>query len=447
MRLDPERRHFVAVREPAWKAEIRTATICSAETGTPVGQTLELSGNLEDVALSPGCRQAALAFGAGDDDTTGFLEFRDIRTGRVHGRTPLASAASSLAWDPNGDRIAAICHSGQLLIACPGSNAPVTWAQPLESAPMQVHPFVAFTPEGSSLISLTPAGALEVREAATGQLRYPALRAEPIGFWNFAVSRDGQILASTTRSGRVDVWNVQTGVRQGDPLYHPGWVYRCSFSADGTLLVTACHDGRSRVWDLRSGQQSGQPLAHPKEVYDAVFTPDGRWVLTASRDGGIRFWDWQSGGMVAPPFKVGDQAFTIDITADGQYAVIGSLDSTIHVLCLGLLKEKIPWGGSELRLLAEVVSGSVVARGMIRELTTAEWLQGARELRKIRPELLPPWWNPPVAISAKNACPRAVDSVAGAVDKAASAAACPNSSACGNKDCPSSAQPKDQLPL
>ncbi len=382
VRMDPERRHFVAAREPAWKAELRSATVYSAHTGEPAGPTLEVDGNLEDVALAPGCGQAAVAFGLPGDETAGILEFREIRTGRVTGQAKLVSLPSSLAWDPNGERVAAIGHSGQLLLAAPGSNAPVTWAQPMESSPARVHPFVAFTPDGTSLISMTLAGALEVRESATGQLRYPALFAEPDGFRHFAVSRDSRLLASTTRSGQVEVWNLQTGTRQGNPLYHPGPVYRCNFSPDADRLVTACHDGRCRVWDLRSAQLSSAPMAHPNEVYDATFTPDGLWVLTACRDGAVRIWEGRSGQLIAPRFKVGGQAFTVEVTADGDYAVIGSLDDAIHVISLAMLKQPMCCDARDLVMLAEVVSGSVLSQGMIRELTTAEWLQRFRQFQQ-----------------------------------------------------------------
>ena len=381
VRMDPERRHFVAAREPGWKEELRQATIYSVETGKPIGPTWELDGNLEDVALSPGCRQAAVAFGLLENETAGVLEFREIPSGQVISRTTLLSSASSLSWDPGGERVAAICHSGQLLLVVPGSAPPVTWAQPLELNPGRVHPFVTFSPDGKHLISITPAGAVEVRQSDTGQLRYPPLNAVPDGFRHFAVSHDSRLLASTTRSGQVDVWNMLTGIRHGSPLYHPGPVYRCNFGEDSNLLVTACHDGKCRIWDLRSGQLDGSPMIHPSEVYDASLTPDGLWVLTACHDGAVRIWDRQSGQLIAPRFKVGDQAFTVEVTAEGKYGVIGSLSDSIQVLSLDFLHRPVGRNARELCMLAEVVSGSVLSQGSLRELTTTEWLERFQQLR------------------------------------------------------------------
>lgn len=434
MRLDPERCHFVAAREPAWKAELRTATIFNAQTGQPVGPTLEFEGNLEDVALSPKHKMAAVVFGMGDDTQPGMLEFREVHSGKLAGRMQLVCAASSLSWDPKADRVAVITHAGHLLIAAPESNTPVTWAQPAAPVPGEVHPLVAFSPDGASLISMTPAGTLEVRESVTGALRYPALRAPRGSYRFFTVSLDGRFLAATTGGGQVDVWDIAAGLRQVNPLPHPGQVYRCNFSADSTLLATACHDCKSRVWDLQSGHLAGPANLHPNEVYDAAFTPDGNWLLTACRDGAVRIWERRTGQLIAPRFIVGGQAFTVDVTADGNYAVVGSLDDRIHVLSLAALNQPLCGDVDKLCTLAEIVSGSALSQGMLRDLSSAEWLQRFRDLQQGHRILAGASW--PVGCMVQNTHYVPSEPAKAAIASEESGPAC---STCTNNSCPRSA--------
>jgi WD40 repeat protein len=442
MRLDPERCHFVAAREPAWKAELRTATIFNAQTGQPVGPTLEFEGNLEDVALSPKHKMAAVIFGTGGDTQPGMLEFREVHSGKLAGRMQLVCAASSLSWDPKADRVAVITHAGHLLIATPGSNTPVTWAQPVTMVSAEVHPLVAFSPDGASLVSMTPTGTLEVRQSATGSFRYPALRPDRGGYRFFTVSPDSRLLACTTSSGQVDVWNLETGLRQVNSLYHPGQVYRCSFSADSALLATACHDCKSRVWDLQSGHLAGTAIVHPNEVYDVTFTPDGNWVLTACRDGAVRIWERRTGQLIAPRITVGSQAFTVDVTADGNYAVVGSLDDRIHVLSLATLNQPLCGDVDKLCTLAEIVSGSVLSQGMLRDLTTVKWLQRFRDLQRVHGQLAGERWPAGCMVQSSHYVPPERTPPAkpaqAAIGPETSDAAC---ATCTNNVCPRSVGP------
>jgi len=340
-----------------------------------------------------------------------------------------------LGWHNDAQRVAVICRAGELLVVCCGDKTPIVWSkQARHSLPVRNNPFVSFTPDGNALVSLAPTGRVEVRDTSTGELRFPSLSSEPDGFWSVAISGDSRQIATTTARGEVRVWDLQSGTQSGSTLPHSGWVYRSRFSPDGTRLLTVSHDAKCRVWDWRSGQLSGRPLMHPNEVYDGAFSLDGSSVITACRDGNVRLWELRTGLLLAPPLRAGAQAFNLEVTADGQFAVIGSLGTTIHVLSLAPLETEISWDPNDLCLLAEVVSGSTIEQGVIHELTTTEWLQRFRELRRVKTDLFPQAWESRLYGSREaNIPPRAT--ALNATDSV-QAADCPNRDACGIEDCP-----------
>ena len=434
VRLDSPGDHFIATKEPAWEAHIHDATVYAAATGMPVGQPMRFQGDLQDAALASDCNRVALALSGAEGQPPGMLRFVELTPRRVMGELPLQSVPSSLAWHPDGHQVAVICRSGELLIGHPGGNDPVVWAKPVLETSTRLNPCVSFTPDGTSLISLAPTGQVEVRDATIGVLRYAPLQSDSTGFWSFAISGDSRRIATTTPGGEVRVWDLESGAPAGGALHHPGWVYRCRFSPDGTQLLTASRDAKCRIWDLRSGQPSGPALMHPSEVYDAAFTPDGSSVLTACRDGNLRIWEPASGQLLAPPFRVGAQAFNVEITADGRHAVAGSLGTAIHILALAPLKPDAHWSAKELCLLGEVVSGSTISQGEIRDLTTAEWLQRLAGLqgsnmgwfRATRASRLPEMDRP--VIGRPDGSPTSPDP--------ASEASCLAGDTCGIVDCP-----------
>jgi eukaryotic-like serine/threonine-protein kinase len=431
VRFDPERRNFIASKEPASEAELRQAVVYSAHSRQPIGPTMELDGSLQDAALSSESRMVALALRGADG--SGILDFRDPRTGLLRRRVVLPGIPASIAWDLHHERVAAICRSGELIVAAPNSSD-FAW---LDHGPVSPHrqsnPSVFYTVDSRTMIILTPASSLEVREASTGQLRFPPIRGEREGFWHVAASNDSRKLASTSRDGQVRLWDLLTGACIGSTFSHPGWVYRCRFSPDGTMLVTVCHDGKARVWDLKSGQLSGSPLVHPNEVYDASFTPDGQWVLTACRDGAVRIWVPQTGQLVAPPVSVGAQAFNLEITADGQYAVAGSFADAVHLLALAQLMEQIDCDIDELCLLAETISGCAVEKGIIRKLTTAEWAESFRKLKSSSGTLFR-------AVHARATCSMPLKVPSSHIAPQAAPLPCPNTGICSPEKCPSAAR-------
>jgi WD40 repeat protein/serine/threonine protein kinase len=113
-----------------------------------------------------------------------------------------------------------------------------------------------------------------------------------------ALSRDGQLLAASTASGSVRVWDLATGLARPD-FQIPGSVYGVAFHPSGMQLAAGqAAPGTDsqvvRVWSLPTGRILDL-LGHTGEIYDVAFSRDGTQLASASSDGTVRVWDVSSG--------------------------------------------------------------------------------------------------------------------------------------------------------
>jgi len=383
---------FVLTRDPAWTGSpescIRFSTIFSTSTGRPLGTTANFQGCVESAAFSHDSKILALGVTDCTEPARGSLEFHDLvdPKNKVAGIL-LPSAPRAIAFHPTEAKIAVVCYAGELVIARVGMRSIETWADSTNISTVPNNAQVDFSKDGKFLICLRPDGAIEVRDASSGLLPYPPIKTDPKNFWSFSLSSTGNFMATTTTHGEVKIWDLEQGFPISGTLEHPSWVYKSQFSPDNRTLVTTSHDGYVRLWDWHAAKLLAEPMLHPGHVYDAAFTPDAEYVLTACQDGNLRMFDPLTGQILAEPLRVGRQAFNIAISPDGKRAVLGSLNNSISVISLELLSRKIPFDTQELSLWAEVVSSATIQNGVVRDLTTTEWVERFTHLTSIHPEL------------------------------------------------------------
>jgi WD40 repeat protein len=203
-----------------------------------------------------------------------------------------------------------------------------------------------------------------------------------------AFSPDSKLLATGSRKGAINLWDVETGTLQ-DTVYHPaGSVFDIAFSPDGTKLAATSYrvpdNGGLSVWDVRdiNAVPMTMPLLsdvmpslafHPdssriailvrggvqmidftRNSFDAwkqgggstpsdlSFSPDGKWLaisywgvysspLTGNLYGAISLWSVQNKAeeLILNPHK--NYTSSIAFTPDGKYLLSAGSENTVYL--------------------------------------------------------------------------------------------------------------------
>ena len=241
------------------------------------------------------------------------------------------------------------------------------------------HSQVQYSPDGTALVSVTPANVVIVRDAETGRLRFPAIHpvVERGPCRTIAVSPDSRWLATgVTGKNVVQVWNLATGQPAGPALPHPGdfyGIFAVEFSPDGQWILSGHKDGRMRLWDWKAGNLVCPPMQHPGEVYDVKFTADGRYALAAVRLSTVHVWDLATGKLVAAPVRY-------EVPPGGATSGLGIAGSQViasapgyPVLDLSMLLSEPDAEIESLLAQAELSSNQKLQLGELVTLEQSEW--------------------------------------------------------------------------
>ncbi|WP_157269660.1 nSTAND1 domain-containing NTPase [Azohydromonas aeria] len=190
---------------------------------------------------------------------------------------------------------------------------------------------VAFSPDGSRVVTGGDDGSVEVFDTGSG--RALAFRGEAHhGRVNvLAFAPGGGRFVSGGSDGRLLRWDAATGEPIGEALPgHEGAVNGAAFSPDGRHVVSSGDDRSVRLWDADTGRPLGPPLSgHAAAVLAVAFAGPGR-VVSGDADGAVRGWDLAGGRATAwalqrLPWRVRSMAFN----ADGTHAVAGRDDGPL----------------------------------------------------------------------------------------------------------------------
>ena len=286
--------HPGAISEGAWSPDDRllasghedgTVTFSETQTGAPIASLQAQADRIYDLAWSPDSTRIATT--SANDFFVNVWEVASQQ--KVLGPLRHSHGITSIAWEPNGRRIASggmdqalkvwDAASGGEIVTLRGHDDPIS--------------SIAWGPD-ARLATAGSDGSMKVWDSLHDQ-EASVVAADRRRATAVAWSPDGSRLASVGDEGIIRIWDAATrhqqlairahGEREIASQY--GLVRSLAWSPDGTRLASAALDGTARIWDAATGREVfGFPGGHGA-VWSVAWKPDGTVLAAGLQDGTI----------------------------------------------------------------------------------------------------------------------------------------------------------------
>lgn len=245
---------------------------------------------------------------------------------------------TAVAFSPDGTQLVSAGQDGMLFVWDVASGAQIA-SQDLTSL-LQNPTFpdtVMFSPDGTKLALF--AG----ESSALLVFNYPLDNTAPIPLaWtehaspvvSVYPSPDWQTFAWVGR-GTLVLMNAD-GTFRGEPINHEDFIMNVFYAPDSQYLfiqtaqtINDVYSGVVIVYDVQTGQPV-QTLAHPDFVTTSVLSPDGATLATSSANE-IKLWDWATGTQTVSISDKEDVAQSLAFSAEGGLLAGTFNDGTLEV--------------------------------------------------------------------------------------------------------------------
>ncbi|ODA36725.1 WD40 repeat domain-containing serine/threonine protein kinase [Planctopirus hydrillae] len=174
-----------------------------------------------------------------------------------------------------------------------------------------------FAPKGHRLAVGTRTGQVEIWDVDTKE-RLLMNPGHTSGVVSVAWSKDGQFLATGGGDKTVNLWDAADGSLLLEMTGHTGGVYSVAFTADDQKIVTGGWDKKLHVWDAATGSSLGELEGHTADIWSVACSPVGGLVASAGEDRMLRLWDLDT---MKPLAVLNDQSgtiYSVCFSADGK---------------------------------------------------------------------------------------------------------------------------------
>jgi WD40 repeat protein len=195
---------------------------------------------------------------------------------------------------------------------------------------------IAWSPDGNRLATGHPSGTLQIWEV--GSRPYKSLwsiDAHSNEVRTLAWTSDSHRLISAGDDGMIKQWNPETGrlLRSFDDHMEP--VMCLEVSPDGTKLISGSKDDTFRLWNVQL-DKSGRILidvpSDDNRIYCAVaWSPDGTTLASGSGRGDIYIWNSDTGELMRSLISCCGRAGSVTFSPDGRFLVYGGANGSVQV--------------------------------------------------------------------------------------------------------------------
>ena len=296
--------------------------------------TFEEQGKITSIALSPGGN--FIASGSWEDGT---IYLWNVLSGELVKRSIHNSDVFSVSFSPISEKLIAFgSRDGTVKVWDVTKDESIKIGNHVDSVSS-----VVFSPSGGKFIASSSWDKticiwnVERRELAAGPLTGHKNCVEAVAY-----SPDGTRLVSGSGDRTLRIWNSETGQLLSTLDRHSNDVNSVAYSFDGSRIVSGSDDNTIIVWDAQSGEIVCGPInGHEGGV---CFSLDGKRILSGFRDNMARVWDAVTGQPLFSPFSGHTGAVeSICFFPDGRRFATGSLDGTIRIWTLDTISNDTDW--------------------------------------------------------------------------------------------------------
>jgi WD40 repeat protein len=208
-----------------------------------------------------------------------------------HGK--LEDFNTSLAWSPEGDRLAAASVSGQVAIYDAAQGRAIHL---FEQAHADGCDALAWRPDGQALATAGRDGKWKLWDAAEGNIlaehEAGAMWAEHLAWSPKPIGERGHLLALGA-GNKVTLWN-EKGEAVGEPMKVAKTVTEIAWIIDGATLAIATS---TEVIVRDALDNTDERVFKSRDpILNMAFSPSGKWLMTGNQDCSVHVWNTDNGG-------------------------------------------------------------------------------------------------------------------------------------------------------
>ncbi len=252
-----------------------------------------------------------------------------------------AAPLAVLRGDGSATQQAVLSPNGRLLATGHNDGSVRIWAMPSRPLPLSMKGGTGadFAPDGKTVVTAgagartweaatgreTGLGAGCAKPGDTGCLANRTLLLQGQHLSRAAYSPDGTLIATSSLSGRLAVWDAATAQGVARAPDADAQIDDLAFAPDGKLIATAERSGTARLVEPRTGTVTAILRDPGGEPIDAVaFTSDSTGLLTVDDSGVIKRWDTGGAGSRAIA-EIGERPLRMAVDPLGRYVAIGTI--------------------------------------------------------------------------------------------------------------------------
>jgi WD40 repeat protein/serine/threonine protein kinase len=316
------------------------------EVALAPGTRLRLTNHtswVTDVAISPNSNLLA------SSSTDATVRIWDATSGQQrHVLTGHSGDVQSVAFSPDGQTLISAAsdfeailwdvHTGQEVGRLSGHQRPVWDA--------------AFSPDGQTAITASSDLSLILWDLASGQPIH-TLTGHQAWITGVMYTADGQHALSNGR--HAILWDLTSGEALQE-LIPINPITAIAVSPDSQIAVSGSTTGKLTLWNLDTGSIIRELDGSTSEIKSIAYHPDGNTILAGTVDGTILAWDIPTGEIRYQLTGHTDAVLSLAICKDGMQLVSGSTDQTIRVWNIGHPDHLVAYGGHTGRVTAVIYS-------------------------------------------------------------------------------------------